>query len=312
MIKKLLLTFVLIFSGFYAAFSYTGEAEPQMLKMIYGTRAMSLGGAYAGLADDIYYADANPAGGDVRNIYKISILHQEWIADVNYEAVRVTRGFLDRFYLGLGFTYLYLPFEHYDIFGENIGNYTLSQSLGLLNFGYAFKKYNLAVGANLKFYYNHVPEKLIEGQSYFIFVTDIGVIAKTNYLKRYTGPDPSLVLGLTLKNLGSSKEVEKLPTEIHMGASYRFLHNLMFSTELVIPFYEPIYGAVGAEYDFAKKYFIEGGIQIKQNPMFALGFGYKWKSVLINISYTPSINFYNMFGVSFTYSFQAKGSKDQK
>jgi hypothetical protein len=204
----------------------------------------------------------------------------------------------------LGFTYLYLPFTHYDIFGESVGNsYNLSQSLGTLNAGYALKKYNISIGTNLKFYYNHIPEELYPGQSYFLFAFDLGMISRTNLLNRFDLSQPSLTYGITIKNIGSSKEVEKLPTEIHVGASYRLLKSLLISSELAIPFFEPVYGTLGAEYDFNKMFFIEGGLQIKRNPMFAVGLGYKRKNIRLDVSYTPSIAFYNMFSVSFTYSF---------
>ena len=42
-------------------------------------------------ADDVYYIDADPAAGDANKILKLSLLHQECIEDVNYEAVRISR-----------------------------------------------------------------------------------------------------------------------------------------------------------------------------------------------------------------------------
>ncbi len=261
-----------------------------------------MGGAFVGLADDLYYMDSNPAGGDVSGNIEVSILHQEWIDDVNYEAIRLARGFMNQVFVGLGFTYLYLPFTHYDIYGESIGNsYTLSQGLGTLNFGYGFKKYNISVGTNLKFYFNHIPEELYPGQSYFLFAFDLGMIARTNLLKRYASTEPSLTFGLALKNIGSSNEVEKLPTEVHVGASYRLFKSLLLSSEFALPLFEPVYGAFGAEFDINRMFFIEGGIQIKRNPMFAGGLGYKRKNLRLDASYTPSIAFYNMFSVSLTY-----------
>ncbi len=294
----------ILFWGFTSVYSYTGEAGPPMLKMVYGSRALSLGGAFVGLADDMFYIDSNPAGGDVRDIFKVCLLHQEWIADVNYEAIRLARGFKDKFFLGLGFTYLYRPFTYYDYYGESSGKtYNISQSLGLLNFGYSIKKINISVGANLKFFYNHIPEELYPGQSYFLLVSDVGIISRTDILKRFTGDEPGLSFGAALKNIGFSKEVEKLPTEVHAGVSCMVLKNLLFTAELAVPFYEPVYGSIGAEFDFDKKFFMQGGVQIKRNPMFSLGFGYKRNDLTLNVSYTPTIYFYNMMSASITYSF---------
>jgi hypothetical protein len=311
--KRLLLIISIILGGSPLLYSYTGETEPQMLKMVYGARALAMGGAFVGLADDLYYMDSNPARGDVSDNIKVSILHQEWIADVNYEAIRLAKGFREQVFVGLGFTYLYLPFTHYDIFGESIGNsHILSQSLGTLNFGYTFKKFDVSVGTNLKFYYNHIPEELYPGQSYFLFAFDLGIIARINLLKRYVSNEPSLTFGLALKNFGSSNEVERLPTEVHVGASYRLFQSLLLSTEFALPVFEPVYGALGAEFNFNEMFFIEGGMQIKNNPMFALGLGYKRNNIRLDVSYTPSIAFYNVIGVSLTYSFGEMRSQRNK
>lgn len=285
-------------------FPYTGEAGPPMLKLTYGSRALSLGGAFVGISDDAFYIDSNPAGGDTRKIYKVSVLHQEWIEDVNYEAIRFSTGIAERFFIGAGFTYLYLPFVHYDYYGETTGqSHIISQSLGVLNFGYQFSPLDMAVGANLKLFYNNVPEELYPGQSYLLFATDIGVILRTNLLKRHIGPDPSLVFGLAVKNIGYSRMMEKLPLEIHAGASYRVLKNLLVAAEIAVPVYEPLYGSIGAEFDFSKTFFLEGGVQIKENPMFAVGLGYRTRDIRVQASYSPSLAFLNMFSVSFSYYF---------
>ncbi|MBN2323207.1 MAG: UPF0164 family protein [Spirochaetes bacterium] len=287
-------------------FGDTGEAGPPMMKLIFGSRALSLGGAVAGLGDDPFYMDSNPAGGDTRKIYKLSILHQEWIEDVNYEAARFSMGIGDRFFAGVGFTYLYLPFVHYDYYGATTGQtHLLSQSLGVLNFGYRFPSIDITVGANLKFFYNHVPDALYPGQSYLLFAADLGAVMRTNLLKRHIGPEPSMTFGLCVKNIGYSSIMEKLPLEIHAGASYRILKPLLLSAEVSVPFYEPLYGSIGAEYDFGRKFFLEAGVQIKENPMFAFGVGYRREDMRIQASYSPSIVFTNMFSVSFSYFFGA-------
>ena len=285
-------------------FGDTGEAGPPMMKLVFGSRALSLGGAVAGLGDDAFYIDSNPAGGDTRKIYKLSVLHQEWIEDVNYEAVRFSTGIGDRFFAGIGFTYLYLPFVHYDYYGATTGqSHLISQSLGVLNFGYRFSPIDISVGANLKLFYNHVPDELYPGQSYLLFAADLGAVMRTNLLKRYIGPEPSMTFGLCVKNIGYSRMINKLPFEIHAGASYRIIKPLLLSVQFAVPFYEPVYGSVGAEYDFGRRFFLEAGVQVKENPMFAFGVGYRREDMRIQASYSPSIAFANMFSVSFSYFF---------
>jgi hypothetical protein len=313
--RKVLFTIaiVLLLGVATELYPYTGESGPPMLKLIYGSRALSLGGAYTGVANDVYYMDSNPAGGDPSRVFKISFIHQEWIEDTNYEAVRLSRGFKDRLFIGLGFTYLYLPFTYYDDYGYASGDYTISQCMGTLNAGYVFSKYNIAVGANLKAFYNYVPDALYADQSYLLFAGDVGVIARTNLLKTYIGPEPSLTVGVTVKNVGYSEVMVKLPTEVHVGASYRVIRNLLVSGEAVVPLYEPIYGGVGVEFDVAKTFFLQGGVQIVENPMAGVGFGYRRKDFNIYASYTPSMAFRNMMSVSVEFTFgAAEGMEREK
>jgi hypothetical protein len=295
---------VLLCSSVVSAYSDTGEAGPAMLKMIFGARALSLAGAYVSVADDAEYMDINPAGGAYDEIFRIAVLHQEWITDVNYESLRLSKGFGDRLQTGLGFTYLYLPFTHYDETGNAVGGSShLSQSLGLLSVGYRLPTVGLSFGLNGKLFYNQVPEDLYADQSYTVWACDIGVMQRTNVLKTFFGPEPSLSFGLTLRNLGYSSSVEQLPTLIQVGTSYRIRRNLLIAADLVYPFYESLYGSVGAEFSIKEKLFISGGVQIKENPMFSLGFGYRYRDMRLNVSYTPTLAFYNMFSISFSYSF---------
>ncbi|MCK4925210.1 MAG: UPF0164 family protein, partial [Spirochaetes bacterium] len=185
-----------------------------------------------------------------------------------------------------------------------VGNSShLSQSLGMLAVGYRLPSLGLSFGVNGKFLYNRVPEDLYADQSYTVWAVDFGVLQRTNLLKTYFGPEPSLSFGVTLRNVGYSSSVEQLPILIQAGTAYRVRSNLLIAADIVYPFYEPLYGSIGAEYTIRKMIYISGGIQIKQNPMLSLGFGYRYRDMRLNVSYTPTLAFYNMFSVSFTYSF---------
>lgn len=293
-----------------AAFSFTGEAGPPMLKMVYGSRALGMGGAFSAVSDDVYYIDSNPAGGNVQKVSQLSLLHQEWIEDTNYEAIRFSRGLWNRFFIGFGFTYLYIPFTYFDECGYDSGASALiSQGLGVLNLGYKLSTYDITIGTNLKVLYNNVPSSLLEArygsnfedQNYLLFAGDLGILARTDMLKNYIGPEPSLSFGLVLKNVGYCEVIEKLPTEVHAGISYRPIRPLLISVEGVYPLFEPVYGAFGAEYDFWKKLFIQGGVMLKENPVFSVGVGYKRRDLEINISYSPSLAFHNMVSVSLNF-----------
>jgi hypothetical protein len=311
-LKPVCLILVLCLISCSTAFGFTGEAGPPMFSMIYGSRALSLGGAVTALSDHIFYMDSNPGAGDPSGVFRVALLHQEWIADVNYESVRFAGSMRGKYFFGAGFTYLYLPFTYYDILGSDQGSFNLSQSLATVNAGYKFPGLNLSVGGNVKVYYNHVPDDLVSDQSFALFAADLGVLKNTDLFKTYVGPESSLSLGLAVKNIGFSRYIEKLPTQVHAGVSYRPVRHLLIAGQLAVPLYEPMFGAIGVEYDFKKTFFLEAGTQIKTNPMFSVGIGYKRGDLQINASYTPTIAFYNMMSISLTYSFGESKKKQRE
>jgi hypothetical protein len=193
-----------------------------------------------------------------------------------------------------------------------VGDYTISQGLGILNGGYRFRDQRITVGANAKMYYYHVPEDLAPDQDYLLLAYDLGVLKTTDWLKNYVGPEPSMSFGVALRNLGFNRVMEHLPTEVHLGVSYRPLRRLLVSSQVCLPLYEPLYGALGAEYDFDRTYFLRAGVQIKANPMFSLGFGYRRGDLKVNVAYTPTLAFYNMLSVSVSWDFGRTRKEQQE
>jgi len=312
---KVHIYFTLIFLFIYPhvkLFGYTATSIPPMLKMDYGSQSLGMGGASVALTDNLYYMDSNPAAGMLLKVYRFSILHQEWIYDTNYESFRFSIG-CNNSYFGVGFNYLYTPFKYYDIYGvESNNTYNISQYLGLINFGYKFNELNMILGANVKYYYYAIPNSLYSNQSYSLILGDIGIILPTNFFKRYKGYLPSLTFGLSIRNIGFSKSLYHIPINILSGASYRYSNNLLISIELNIPIYEPITFSMGAEYTIKNRYFIDVGFTIKENPMFSMGLGYRKKDFRIRISYSPTIKFYNMMNISFSYSYGESRAEDIK
>jgi hypothetical protein len=278
-----------------------GEAGPALLKMNYGSRLISMGGAFVGLADDPFYMDSNPAGGQ-KNTLRVSILHQQWIEDINHENIRFTVGF-DRIFMGLGYTFLHAPFTHYNSFGEASGDYSLTEGFATANVGMILG--GLSLGMNAKLFHYNVPEDLYLDQDDYGLAADFGVLWRTNLLKTFIGPEPSLVVGASLKNVGfpelTGSDFKQLPTEVHVGSSYR-MKFLLFTNEVVIPFYEPWYWCVGMEVNAGRILFLNAGLQYKEeNPMLGLGFGLRLRDLYLYTSYTPRVEFRNMFTVSMSY-----------
>ncbi len=294
---------ILYLSPSSSLYSYTGSSIPPMLKMDYGSQSLAMGGASVALENNLFYIDSNPAGGTTLKMYRFSLLHQEWIYDTNYESFSASIGF-GKFYIGAGFNYLYTPFQYYDCYGVKSKNtYNISQFLGLLNFGYKIDKWNLVLGTNIKYYGYNVPTSLIDNQSYNLISGDVGAILYTNLLKRYKGYLPSLIFGISIKNIGYSKSLYYLPIDILAGISYRYSNNILISIESDIPIYESVNFSAGVEYNFHRRYFIDAGVKIKENPMFSMGFGYRKKDFRVRVSYSPMVRFYNMINLTVSYSY---------
>jgi hypothetical protein len=297
------LIFILLFNA-ALAFSAVGEAGPAILKMNFGSRLISMGGAFVGLADDPFYMDSNPAGGQ-RDTFRFSLLHQEWIEDVNHENFRFTAGF-DHFFMGIGYTFLYMPFTRYDSAGAQAGNFTITEGFGTFNAGLILN--HLSIGTNLKLCHYNVPGGLYLDQNDYLFTADFGALLRTNILKTYIGPEPSLVVGASIKNAGvpflnsmTGSGFDKPPTEIHVGSSFRTKYFLL-SDEAVFPLYEPFYWCVGLEANLNRFLFLSAGLQYKEdNPMLGLGAGVRLTDLYLYASYTPRLEFRNMFTVSMSW-----------
>lgn len=200
-IKILIIFPVLLIITKNISHPYTGEAGPPLLKMSSGANTMAIGGGGIAYINEPNYMNSNPAGGDEKPILKLSIMHQEWIYDVNYESLWISRGFKNKYFFGLGATYLYLPFIHYDYYGNPGNEYKIMQILGIINSGVSLQSIPLSFGLNLKAFYNYIPKNLYPDQNYLLIASDLGTILKLNFLKFFIGEEPSLVLGFGIKNI---------------------------------------------------------------------------------------------------------------
>jgi len=140
-------------------------------------------------------------------------------------------------------------------------------------------------------------------QNYLVFAGDFGIFGRTDFLKTYIGPEPSFMYGLVLKNIGYSDAIDTLPTEIQAGVSYRLFWHLLLTGQINVPLYEPLYGAVGLEFDIRKKVFLQAGVRISENPMLGVGFGYRFRDIELHASYTPRIELPNIFSLALNFYF---------
>ena len=247
-----------------------------------GGRLEGMGTAYTAVASDSGYIEANPAGSAVLAISELSLLHHNWIADSKIEGLIYTTRFGD---LGIGAAgkFLYVPFTEYNIIGERMSRGLISETVATLNVSYNFLSsyhfHGLAVGANLKAAYRHIPAAIYPGQSAITAMMDFGVLTRFNFLKSYYSRDKNFSVGAAFKNLGLPALGEPLPTMLSAGIGYSPIRPLLLAFDFNLPVsFDPAgqpaerwYLAAGFDVTVTGFLSVHGGFRLKENPHVSLG-----------------------------------------
>lgn len=196
-----------------------GESEASFLKVGVGAKALGMGGAFVGLADDASALYWNPGGlSQLRQKEDLSQLRQrEVLFAHNVLSQGISQYFLgyvqslgerNRRNIGLALNYMNVG----DIEGRE-GEFSSVKDLEA-SFSVISLNYSQCVGSDLGI---GVSGKVIagdlEGDQETAFALDLGLL----YLRG------SLGLGVSLNNLGSQLGGADLPKEIRAGLSYRLL-----------------------------------------------------------------------------------------
>ncbi|HUV08975.1 MAG TPA: UPF0164 family protein [Spirochaetia bacterium] len=279
------------YSDFYGGISGTfgGLEDPNTGLTVFPTLLIPLGGnlegmgtAYTAVASDSGFLESNPAGSSVLEISELSFLHHNWIADSQIEGIIYTVRF-NNLGIGVGGKFLYIPFTEYNIIGERESKGLISETILTLNASYNFFSsytfHGLAVGANLKAAYRHIPSSIYPGQSAITAMLDVGILTRINFLKFYYSQTKNFSVGLTLKNLGLPALGEPLPTLLSAGIAYSPLYPLLISVDFNLPVSfnsatqpaERWYIATGLNVTVTNFLSIQGGFRLKENPFISLG-----------------------------------------
>jgi hypothetical protein len=222
--------------------SSAGTSAFSFLKINVGGRAVGMGSAFTGLADDeaaLYY---NPAG-------LVGFEDARFIAEYNSYFSDLQSGFagyikpisLDRAF-GIQVSYLnYGEFTQTDRSGNIEGTFGGGDLMVAGSF--AFRQgYYFSAGATAKFIYEKIQDYSATGVA-----LDLGVRYASDR-GRYTGGLMIQNLGTQLSSLGEG-ESEGLPTTVRIGGSLRPPGlNSIVSSDLIMPFDNDPQISVGAEY----------------------------------------------------------------
>jgi tetratricopeptide (TPR) repeat protein len=241
------------------------------LKMGVGERAMALGGAYVGLANDISALFWNPAG--------LSQLAQHEVI-INASLLRhgLYHNFLALGYLWekVGFLALgcnYLGIEEIPIWSEEerippnaSPSFTKAHALaGMVGFSRRLLP-RLSLGVTVKSF----REQLISVSSPLVPVIDLGVLYQAKGFN----------LGIVCQNFGPrfKYEIEKtaLPSGVKIGGKMGFLKDkLIILTDLEKTIFDSKLGFhIGSELKFLKYYALRAGVSIERPTFLSVGFGF--------------------------------------
>ncbi|MFI5236406.1 MAG: PorV/PorQ family protein [Ignavibacteriales bacterium] len=194
--KKIFIIFLLS-AGFLLGQSKIASTAAPFLNIAVSPRAISMGGAFVGTANDVSSLYWNPAGASRSEINEAMFSHTKWFADINYNWAGVMIKLGESGTLGLNLTYL--------DYGD-IEITTLSEQDGT---GQFFSAYDMSAG--LTYAYNltdrfslggtvkYVQQK-IWNSSATAFAVDVGVLFHSDI--------NGLRIGATITNFGSDMQMD--------------------------------------------------------------------------------------------------------
>ncbi|UCB52720.1 MAG: PorV/PorQ family protein [Candidatus Zixiibacteriota bacterium] len=189
-----------------------GTRSAQFLKLGLGGRAVAMGGAFVGLADDATAIYWNPAGLAGLKDTELSFMHRAWLQDISHEYFALVQPIGNRGVVAFSLSYLHMDrLQGRDQQGEPTSDFTASDMAITLAFGRKMTN-SLLVGGSIK----SIDER-IEDRNAYGLAFDLGCLYQT--------PVENLLLGGVVQNWGRDitfvEESFRLPTVFKLGASYR-------------------------------------------------------------------------------------------
>ncbi|UCC44392.1 MAG: PorV/PorQ family protein [Candidatus Zixiibacteriota bacterium] len=273
--------------------SDAGTTAFSFLKINAGARAVGMGGAFTGLADDensLYY---NPAG--IASMERRSFIlgYHNYFVGLQSGMVGLITIIDRQHYVGA-----YINYLNYGTFvqTDNLGNEQGEFGGGDVLFGFTYaRRYTdrVLVGITGKLIYEKIQDYSASG-----LAVDIGL--------KYRSDRDRWTAGLMIQNLGTQlsaftdrAEKDGLPTAIRAGGSVlpRGLP-IQFTGDVVIPADNDVYFALGGEYFEVRPLFIRlgwsgFGSNLRSSDSedglagLAFGVGFEWKNKQFSYSYSP-------------------------
>lgn len=175
-----------------------GTTSANFLKIGAGARALGMGGAYAGVSDDIYSAYWNPAGiVNMPGSGGATFNHADWLADISYDYAAAAMHLGDLGSMFFTLTSLGVPEDKVRTvaYPEGDGRYWDASMLSL-GVGYARR---LTDKFSIGFHFKYIHESIWNTQSSGVAL-DIGTY--------YVTPFNDMVIGASISNFGTKMQLD--------------------------------------------------------------------------------------------------------
>ncbi len=284
--KIVIIATVLLLCGTVSAgeFSKVGTAGAQFLKIGVGSRYTAMGEASVASSGDIYSMYWNPAGLVQIGDNELAFSHVSYVTDISLNYIAYARTFEDIGVFGASATVLSMGDQEITRTAMEDQNGTGEMySASSYAFQLTYARYlttQFSFGGSFKFVGEEIYREKASG-----FAFDFGTLLYTGFRSlrigmsisnmgpemKFDGPDldvaydPSDGGNENQDEFNSRLKVEAydLPMTFRIGMAYDIAFgpesNLMMSVEAKHPNDNEQQGAIGAEYDWQKKFFLRGG-----------------------------------------------------
>jgi len=193
--KFILLYFAIV--GILAGQSKVGTTGAPFLNIAVGPRAISMGSAFVGTANDVTSLFYNPAGAARMQTSGAFFSHSKWIADISYNWAGAVFNMSDMGALGLSVTYLNIGEMEVTTMNEPEGTGEMFTPYGL-SFALSYS-YNLtdrfSIGGTVKY----VSEQIYHTSANAV-AADLGVL--------FTSDIYGLRIGAAIQNFGTDMQLD--------------------------------------------------------------------------------------------------------
>jgi hypothetical protein len=290
-------------SDLFATGGNVGTRSAQFLKIGAGARAIGMGSAFVGLANDATAIYWNPAGLAYIDKTQFSFTHLWWFQDIAYEYfVHAQPTKYGTFGWSLGYMHMD-PLEGRDVEGEPTSDFRVSDMAITVGYGNKIAK-DIFIGGSIKY----INEK-IEDEMASTFAFDFGFLHRTKV--------KNLLLGGSFQNWGGSlkfvREPNKLPSSAKLGICYTTLlakNPLNITVDLNLPSDSKTGLRLGAEYIYNHMimgrlgYKTETDLGFVSGLSFGVGFLYtRIESYRIDYAFVPQGVLGNTHTISLTVTF---------